>query len=56
MSITTTAREKTTTNLLSKPFLVGQNLFFSASPSLFKEKEVCHITFIKSFYDNKEKK
>jgi hypothetical protein len=56
VSVTTTAKEKTTPNLLPRPFLIGQNHSFSASPLLFKEKEVCHTTFTMSSRGNKGRK
>jgi hypothetical protein len=56
VSITPTAKEKTTPNSLPKPYLIGQNPSFSASPPLFREKEVCAIRFIISSRGNKGKK
>jgi hypothetical protein len=56
VSVTTTAKEKTTPNFSPRPFLIGQNPSFSASPPLFKEKEVCRTTFTMSSRGNKGKK
>jgi hypothetical protein len=56
MPVTTTAKEKTTPNLSPRPSLIGQNRAFSASPPLFKEKQVSHNTFTMSSCGNEGKK
>jgi hypothetical protein len=56
VSVRTTAKERTTPNLSPRPFLIGQNPSFSASPPLFIETGVCPITFIMSSHGNKGKK
>jgi hypothetical protein len=56
VSVKTTAKEKTTPNFSPRPFLIGQNTSFAASPPPFNKKEVCHTTFKMSSCSNKGKK
>jgi hypothetical protein len=56
ISIPTIVKGKTTSNLLPRLSVIGQNPPFSASPPLFKVKEVCHITVIMSSCGNQGQK